>query len=40
MPSTATGKFSLEAPGRSVELLTAGDNGGLAKIAGPSGPAL
>lgn len=36
-PSSATGNFSLEAPGRSVNSLTAGDNGALTKIVGTSG---
>ena len=36
-PSSTTGNFSLEAPGRSVNSLTAGGNNGLWKIIGTSG---
>lgn len=36
-PSMAVGDFSLEAPGRSVNILTAGDNGALTKILGSNG---
>ncbi|HEY4416785.1 MAG TPA: SGNH/GDSL hydrolase family protein [Verrucomicrobiae bacterium] len=37
IPSTATGNFSLEAPGRTVNSLTTGDNGALTKIPGSNG---
>jgi len=37
LPSTTSGNFSLEASGRSVNILTAGDAGALTKITGPSG---
>ena len=37
LPSSAVGNFSLEEPGRSVDSLTAGDNGALAVIAGTDG---
>jgi GDSL-like Lipase/Acylhydrolase family len=36
-PSSAIGNFSLEAAGRNVNSLTAGDNGALSVITGPSG---
>jgi len=36
-PSSTAGNFSLEASGRSVNLLTLADNGALTKIIGPSG---
>jgi hypothetical protein len=36
-PSSAVGNFSLEEPGRNVDILTAGDNGALAVIAGTAG---